>query len=543
MNTLATTKNKNGTINLGTPLFLAARKKGLILFGVTLCAALDILVATSSSVAIDEIAGFLSATADEIVWMNIGYFISKLIFLILSIQLTKIIGGKKLFLYSLIIFIIGAFLCGTTTSLGFFMVGRVFLGAGSAAFYTVAQAVLFTIFPINKQGTVQAIFSLAIVLGPNVIPAFSGWLTYHYIWQLIFLFTVIIGICAIPLINQIPKFVLSKSSENQSKINWLNVIWLSIGLGAFQFVMEEGSRYDWFEEQKITILSITALIGFVLFFIQNKRDHQNYKLIDFSVFRNSSFSLAFLISFVSGFALFGSGAVIPGFVQNILRYQSAAVGFTLFPSGIAILIGLITSAIIVDTKKIPPFASAALGVVCVITSMILVSDITVISGFPDMIPAMMLRGLGLGLLFVPIIFIAFNELKGNDLLTGTGLFNFGRQCGGSFAMAFLPTYLTHQMAFHRKNLLQHTNPYNTLFSERVQGTTQALISRGYNPIEAKNAALGTVDIALNVQSAVLAFQNTFFAISMVFLCAAPVIIATKFYLNKKDLKQFKIERL
>ncbi|TSE07334.1 DHA2 family efflux MFS transporter permease subunit [Aquimarina algiphila] len=534
MNTATTTKNKSVTINLGIPLFLAARKKWLILLGVTLCAALDILVATSSSVAIDEIAGFLSATADEIVWMNIGYFISKLIFLILSVQFTKTIGGKKLFIYSLSIFITGALLCGTTTSLGVFMVGRVFLGAGSAAFYTVAQAILFTIFPIKKQGTVQAIFSLAIVLGPNVIPAFSGWLTYHYIWQLIFLFTVIIGICAIPLINQIPKFVLPKSSENQSKINWLNAIWLSIGLGAFQFVMEEGSRYDWFEEQKITILSITALIGFVLFFIQNKRDHQNYKLIDFSVFRNSSFSLAFLISFVSGFALFGSGAVIPGFVQNVLRYQSAAVGFTLFPSGISILLGLITSAIIVDTKKIPPFASAALGVVCVITSMILVSDVTVISGFPDMIPAIMLRGLGLGLLFVPIIFIAFNELKGNELLTGTGLFNFGRQCGGSFAMAFLPTYLAHQMAFHRKNLLQHTTPYNTLFSERVQGATQALISRGYNPTEAKNAALGTVDIALNVQSAVLAFQNTFFAISMVFLCAAPVIIATKVYLNKKN---------
>ena len=540
MNSLATIENKGSITNLWNPLSLPTKRKWLILLGFTLCAALDILVATSSSVAIDKIAGFLSATADEIVWMNIGYFISKLIFLILSIQLTKIIGGKKLFQYSLFIFILGAFLCGTTTSLGVFMVGRVLLGAGSAAFYTVAQAVLFTIFPKKKQGMIQAIFSLAIVLGPNVIPAFSGWLTYNYIWQLIFLFTVIVGICTIPLINQIPKFVLPKSSDHQAKISWLNVIWLSVGLGAFQFVMEEGSRYDWFEEKKIVILSIVAVIGIVLFFIQNKRDNKAYKLIDFSVFKNSSFSLTFLISFVSGFALFGSGAVIPGFVKNVLRYQSAAVGYTFFPSGIAILFGLIISAIIVDTKKIPPFASAALGVVCVITSMILVSDVTITSGFPDMIPGMMLRGLGLGLLFVPIIFIAFNELKGNELLTGTGLFNFGRQCGGSFAMAFLPTYLAHQMAFHRKNLLHNVNPYNNFFNERVQGTTQALISRGYNPIEAKNAALGTVDIALNVQSAVLAFQNTFFAISMVFLCAAPIIIGTKFYLSKKGLKQLEM---
>lgn len=541
MDSLTAVENKEGVINLKNPLSLSTKKKWFILLGFTLCAALDILVATSSSVAIDEIAGFLSATTDEIVWMNIGYFISKLIFLILTIQLAKIIGGKKVFQYSLFIFIIGAFLCGTTSVLSLFMVGRILLGAGSAAFYTVAQAALFTIFPLKKQGMVQAVFSLAIVLGPNIIPAFSGWLTYHYIWQLIFLFTVIIGICTIPLINQLPKSVLPKTSDNQAKINWLNVIWLAIGLGAFQFVMEEGSRYDWFEEKKILILCIVAVIGIGLFLIQNKRDKKAYKLIDFSVFKNTSFSLAFLISFVSGFALFGSGSVIPGFVQNILRYQSAAVGYTFLPSGIAILLGLIISAIIVDTKRIPPFASAALGVLCVITSMILVSDVTVMSGFPDMIPAMMLRGLGLGLLFVPIIFIAFNELKGNELLTGTGLFNFGRQCGGSFAMAFLPTYLAHQMAFHRKNLLHNVNPYNSLFNQRVQGATQTLISKGYNPVEAKNAALGTIDIALNVQSAVLAFQNTFFVISMVFLCAAPIIIASKIYLNKRDLKQLKVE--
>lgn len=541
MDSLTAVENKEGVINLKNPPSLSTKRKWFILLGFTLCAALDILVATSSSVAIDEIAGFLSATIDEIVWMNIGYFISKLIFLILSIQLTKIIGGKKLFQYSLFIFILGAFLCGTTSVLSVFMVGRILLGAGSAAFYTIAQAALFTIFSLKKQGMVQAVFSLAIVLGPNIIPAFSGWLTYHYIWQLIFLFTVIIGICTIPLINQLPKSVLPKTSDNQTKINWLNVIWLAIGLGAFQFVMEEGSRYDWFEEKKILILCIVAVIGIGLFLIQNKRDKKAYKLIDFSVFKNASFSLAFLISFVSGFALFGSGSVIPSFVQNVLRYQSAAVGYTFLPSGIAILLGLIISAIIVDTKKIPPFTSAALGVLCVITSMILVSDVTVMSGFPDMIPAMILRGLGLGLLFVPIIYIAFNELKGNELLTGTGLFNFGRQCGGSFAMAFLPTYLVHQMAFHRKNLLHNVNSYNSLFNQRVQGATQALISKGYNPVEAKNAALGTIDIALNVQSTVLAFQNTFFIISMVFLCAAPIIIVSKIYLNKRDLKQLKVE--
>lgn len=510
---------------------LSSKKKWYILCGLTLFAALDVLVATSSSVAIDEIAGFLQATSDEIAWMNIAYFMAKLLFLILSIQLTKIYGAKKTVRYSLLVFIVGAFLCGTTTSLHLFVLGRIFLGAGSAAFYTVAQAILFTIFPIKKQGMIQAIFSLAIVLGPNIIPAFNGWITYHYAWQLLFLTTVIVGVLAIPLLRPMPKLLFAKNDT--LKINWLSIVWLGIGLCAFQFVFEEGSRYDWFEERKITVLTIIGTIAILLFFIKNAWDKNESKLIDFSVLQNPSFAFAFLISFISGFALFGSGTIVPAFVQNVLRYQSAAVGYMLFPSGVAVVIGLIASAIIVDTKKVKPFVSVILGVICVITSMIWVSDVTIDSGFPDINPPMMLRGLGLGLLFVPITFIAFNELKGLQLLTGTGLFNFGRQCGGSFAMAFLPTYLSHQIAFHRKNLLDNVNPYNNLFNERLQGATQALISRGYNPIEAEKAALGTVDIALNVQSAVLAFQNTFFAISMVFLCAAPIIIAFRIYLTKK----------
>lgn len=511
-------------------------KRWLILLGFTICAALDVLVATSSSVAIDEIAGFLRATSDEIAWMNIAYFMAKLVFLLLSIQLTKIHGARKTVQYSLLVFIIGAMLCGTTTSLNIFLLGRIFLGAGGAAFYTVAQAVMFTIFPIKKQGMIQAVFSLAIVLGPNIIPAFSGWLTYHFIWQLLFLLTAIFGILAIPLINQLPKSVLPKDPNNGIKINWGSILWLGIGICALQFVFEEGSRYDWFEERRIVVLTVIGTISLLFFLVKNKWDKKGAKLIDFSVLQNPSFALAFLISFVSGFALFGSGTIVPAFVQNVLRYQSAAVGYTLFPSGIAILIGLITSAIIVDTKKVSPFVSVVLGVICVITSMILVSDVTIGSGFPDLTPPMMLRGLGLGLLFVPITFIAFNELKGQQLLNGSGLFNFGRQFGGSIAMAFLPTYLAHQAAFHRNNLSSNLSPYNGLLSERIQGVAQALISRGYNPIEAEKAALGTVNIALNVQSAVLAFQNTFFAISIVFLCAAPIIIATKIYLSKKKPK-------
>ncbi len=531
-------KTFDNTIQNGSTITsISSKKKWLILCGVTICAALDILVATSSSVAIDEIAGFLQATSDEIAWMNIAYFMAKLLFLILSVQLTKIYGARSVIQYSSLVFITGAFLCGTTTSLHLFLIGRILLGAGGAAFYTIAQMILFTIFPIKKQGMIQAIFSLAIVLGPNVIPAFNGWITYHHSWQLLFLTTVIIGTLTIPLLNLIPNTIVQQNTA--LKINWLSIIWLGIGLCAFQYVFEEGSRYDWFEERKIVVLTIVGVIAIVLFFIKNKQDNKESKLIDFSVLQNPSFAFAFLISFISGFALFGSGTIVPVFVQNILRLDSASVGYTLFPSGIAVTIGLIFSAIIVDSKKIKPFVSVILGVICVITSMIWVSDVTIGSGLPDINPPMMLRGLGLGLLFVPITFIAFNELKGNQLLTGTGLFNFGRQCGGAFAIAFLPTYLAHQVAFHKNILSENLTPYNGFLTERIQGTTQALMARGYNPIEAEKAALGTIDITLNVQSAILAFQNTFFAIAMVFLCAAPVIITTKIYLAKKSKKLIK----
>lgn len=528
------TNNNKKRLVSQSQIFFGSKRNWFILIGFIVCASLDILVATSTSVANDHIVGFLNATYDEVNLSSVGYFSAKLIFLILTVKFSNVLGGKRLFQYSLMSFILGAFLCGTTTSSFVFLLGRILLGAGSAAFYTLAQAVLFNVFPLKTQGRIQALFSVAIVLGPNIIPAYSGWLTYHYAWQLIFLSSVIIGLLALPLTNLLPPSVLPKGKSE--KISWISVFWLSVGLISFQFVLQEGARYDWFEDDRISILTFTAILGIAFFLYQNKKDNNTFKIIDFTVYKNSSFALAFLISFVSGFALFGSGSIIPGFLHKVLRYNSADVGYIFLPSGIAIIIGLVVSAFVVDTKKIPPFASAATGALCVITSMILVSDITIESGFSDMVPATMLRGLGLGLLFVPIIFIAFNELKGGKLLTATGLFNFGRQCGGSMAMAFLPTYLTHQMAYHRKNLLSAVDPYNNILFERTQNATQLLISQGYHPTEAEGMAMGTVNIALNVQSAVLAFQNTFFAISIVFLCAAPIIIATKIYLKRTNSK-------
>ncbi|MDN5213036.1 DHA2 family efflux MFS transporter permease subunit [Fulvivirgaceae bacterium BMA12] len=512
---------------------MSRKAKAAVMIALVLGAAMDVMVATLPNVALGSMRGDLHASTDEGACLNIAYFMARLSFLLLSIKLTHQLGAKGLLWFAVVLFATGCLICGLTENYYAFVFGRVLQGAGGAAFYATAQAVLFTVFPHSRQGSIQALFSLAVVLGPNALPAFSGWVTYGYDWQYVFIIAGIIGVLLLPLTQYLSFHVFPPGKC--VKLRWIDLLLLTIAICCLQYAMEEGPRYDWFEEPKIGWLLGVAVILLVIFLVRNTFAALA-RSIDFRILKIPSFALGFLVSFVSGFALFGSGLLVPRFVQLVLRYHSADVGYTLYPSSLSILAGLAISAIVIDTKKINPFACVAAGVILVITSMALVSDVTLTSGFPDLNPPMMVRGLGLGLLFVPIIFITFSELKGDQLVNGTALFNFGRQFGGTIAMAFLPTYLERQMNFHRHNLTSYLDAGNSLLNERLFNLTNGLIFRGYSPEEAPDAALGILDITVNVQSAVLAFDNAFMAIALAFIGAAPVIITIKSWLRRWEKK-------
>jgi len=168
-------------------------------------------------------------------------------------------------------------------------------------------------------------------------------------------------------------------------------------------------------------------------------------LLDFSLFKTSDFTFAFIVSFVAGAALFGSAYLIPAFALSVLAFTPTDAGLLLLPSGGFFVGSLLIAAWLFSVRRVPPVATVPFGILLIMAAMWMLSGSTSESGSDDMMAAILLRGLGLGFLFLSITLIAFSHLNSRNLASGIGLFNTGRQLGGLMGVAGLQTLIDHQV--------------------------------------------------------------------------------------------------
>jgi DHA2 family multidrug resistance protein len=485
---------------------------------------MDAINGTVLSIARAQMMGSSHATPDEIAWINMAYLIAKLTMFPVSVWLSMRAGLRRTLLGATSLLLLSAFACGMTTDLWQLVAWRAVQGAGGAMLLVAAQTLLFQIFPGRQQGTVQAVFALAIVMMPvTVAPALQGWTTDELSWPWIFLLSGPFG--AVGLLSLF--LAADERPRRVGPLDWPGVALLGIAMTCLVFVLQEGSRYDWFEEPKIVHLSIGGAVALALFIAWEIRMQKRGALIDLGVFRNEHFTFGFIVSFVAGCALFGSAFIIPAFALSVIDLGPTHAGLLLLPSGAMLGLGLLTVGSLIQFREVEPIKFIPFGVLCFMTAMWMLSDLTVESGVSDMTWPLVLRGLGLSFLFIPLTIITLSDLGGKLLAHGVALFNFGRQMGGLVGVAWLSTYLDHQAALNRGVLGSYLVSGNPALVERQDMVAAVLTARGYNPAEAALAAMAVIQKAIQAQVAVLSFSEAFLALALLFVGAVPILVSIK----------------
>lgn len=502
----------------------ASVRSWLLLAGLSSAAVMDAINSTVLSIARAQMMGSSHATPDEIAWINIAYFIAKLTMFPVAVWLARRVGLRRTLLGATSLLLVSALACGMTTDLGQLVAWRAAQGAGGAMLLVAAQTLLFEIFPRRQQGVVQAVFALAIIMMPvTIAPALQGWLTDTLSWSWTFLLSLPFG-----AIGVLSLFLpVDEPPRRAGRFDWPGATLLVIAMASLVFVLQEGSRYDWFEEPKIVHLSIGGLVALALFVAWEIRVQKRGALIEFDVLRNEHFTFGFIVSFVAGCALFGSAFTIPAFALSVIDLGPTHAGLLQLPSAAVLGLGLLTVGGLIQFGKVPPMKFIPLGILCFMTAMWMLSDLTVESGAPDMTLPLLLRGLGLSFLFIPLTMTTLSDLGGKLLPHGVALFNFGRQMGGLVGIAWLSTYLEHQSALNRGILASHLVAGNPALAERQEVVTALLAARGYNPAEAASAAIAVIQKTLQAQVAVLSFSEAFLALALLFMVAAPILVSIK----------------
>lgn len=503
-------------------------KKWIITITVITASLLELIDTTIVNVSLPQIQGNLGATLTDAAWVVTGYSVANVIILPMTGWLSSYFGRKQYFLGSIILFTIASFLCGNASSLTELVAFRIFQGIAGGGLISTAQAILLDTWPREQVGTATALFGLGAIVGPTIGPTIGGYITDHAAWRWIFYVNIPVGaiaaFCTYTFVNKVP------STGKDKPIDWWGILLLALSVGSLQTILEKGEDEDWFSASYIILLTVTAVIGLLLFIWRETTTA--HPVVNFKIMRHRSFSTGMITSFVLGLGLYGSTFVFPVFCQSLLGFSAQQTGEILFPGGLFTVVMMPFVGIMLN-KGVPAQFMAAVGLVLFFVFSKMLSHSTLDTGIGDFFWPLAIRGLGLALLFVPLTTLAIGGLKGQEIGQGAGLNNMMRQLGGSFGIAGLTTIMHIRQAVHRNQLIEHVNPYNPAFTERLNNSVQRFIGRGRSMTEATQAAYASIEGAINRQTLLLTYNDAYWLVGIVMLCAIPLVFISPFKKGQK----------
>ncbi len=500
-------------------------RRAIVTITAILCALLEIVDTTIVNVALNNMKGNLGATLSEIGWVITAYAIGNVIIVPMTSWLSQQFGRRNYFAASILLFTVCSFLCGNASTMWELVLFRFLQGVGGGALLVTSQTIITESWPAEKRGMSQAIYGLGVIIGPTLGPPLGGYIVEHFSWPYIFYINIPIGIIALMLTLQYvrsPKYAEKKSS---SEIDWWGIIFLAVAVGSLQYVLERGQEDDWFNSREITVLVITAVLGFY-FFVWRELTYKN-PIVELRVLKNGNLRIGTILSFIMGFGLYGSTFVVPLYLQNSLGWNAQQAGMIMIPAALmtAFMMPIIGQLL---QKGIKPQYLAATGMFLFFVYSfwgrnILTPDTSKEAFFW----MLMMRGAAMGMLFIPVSTMSLSTLKGQQIGQGAAFTGMMRQLGGSFGIALITTFMTMGNATHRNDLIQNVTADNVRAQQQIEGSTAKLLASGMPYSQARAGAYQMIDGAVMRQAAVLTYMDVFLYIGIMFLVCVPFILMIK----------------
>jgi DHA2 family multidrug resistance protein len=508
-------------------------RRAIITITAILCALLEIVDTTIVNVALNDMKGNLGATLSEIGWVITAYAIGNVIVVPMTSWLSQQFGRRNYFAASILLFTVCSFLCGNATTMWELILFRFLQGVGGGALLVTSQTIITESWPPEKRGMSQAIYGLGVIIGPTLGPPLGGYIVEHFSWPYIFYINIPIGIIALALTLQYvrsPKYAAKKAAN---EIDWWGIVFLATAVGSLQYILERGQEDDWFNNGTIILLTITAVLGFY-FFIWRELTYKN-PIVELRVLKNGNLRIGTALSFIMGFGLYGSTFVVPLYLQNSLSWNAQQAGMIMIPAALmtAFMMPIIGQLL---QKGFKPQYLAATGMfLFFVYSFWGYKILTPDTSREAFFWMLMMRGVAMGMLFIPVSTMSLSTLKGQEIGQGAAFTGMMRQLGGSFGIALITTFMSRENAIHRSDLLKNVTGDNTILTQQLQGFQAKFMAAGMPPNQASAAAYRMIDLAVTKQAAVLTYMDVFLYIGIMFLVCVPFILLIRTSKQKVNL--------
>jgi DHA2 family multidrug resistance protein len=445
---------------------------GLTSFALALGTLMQVLDGTIANVALPTIAGNLGASADDATWVITAFAAANGITVPLTGWLMARFGIVRTFLVSVGLFTVTSALCGLATSLPMLVVFRLLQGAVSGPMIPGSQALLLAIFPSGQRGLALAIWSLTALVGPVIGPILGGYICDNAAWGLIFLINVPIGVfCGL-----VSWWFQGRTPEptRRAPLDGVGVGLLAIWVGALQVALDLGKNADWFHSTTIVILAVVAAFAFVAWLIWELTDSR--PAVDLTLFRNRNFALG-TAAFSLGYALmFANTLLLPLWLQQQLGYTATWAGLVSVPSGVVAMI--LTPLLSRFGAKLDARWLATLAFVAFGASYLMRAGYTTGADPWGFMAPLLVQGVAMSVFFMAMLTISLDGVPADRMPSATGLSNFARITGGSFAASLIVYLWDSREALHQTRLADSRTPFAPAFAAATHGLADAGLTQG-----------------------------------------------------------------
>ena len=497
----------------------AASLKGLLPF-VVMCfggfmALLDIQIVASS---LQDIGGGLSAAQDQISWVQTTYLIAEIVVIPLSGWLTRVFSTRWLFAASAAGFTVSSLLCGLAWNIESMIVFRALQGLLGASMIPTMFTSSFYFFQGPRRVYSAAVIGTIASVAPTLGPVIGGWITDTLNWHWLFYVNLVPGI----VVTILAALLVSIDEPNWKLLkdaDYPGIALLAVALGTLEYVLEEGSRWNWFDDATIRICSWVAAIAGVLFVVRSLTFAR--PVVDLRALKNPNFAVGCFLSFVTGIGIFSTTYLTPLFLGYVRGFSAWQTGLAIFSTGAASLVGTPVYVLLArkfDTRWLMMFGLALFGV-----SMWAFSYITSDWSDGELLVPQILRGFPQVFAVAPAVTLGLGSLPPDRLKYASGLFNMMRNLGGAVGIAVCGAILNARTNFHFDMIASYLTPANGPMTRLIAEAAQRYGAIPGSPEAGHHAALKTLWHLAFREASTLAYADAFRAIMVAFIIATLLV--------------------
>jgi DHA2 family multidrug resistance protein len=473
---------------------------------------MNVLDTSIANVSLPAIAGDLGVSPNQGTWVITSFAVANAIAVPLTGWLSLRLGQVRLFVSSVLLFVVASWLCGLAPNMPTLIAFRALQGFVAGPMIPLSQSLLLSSYPRALAGLAMAMWAMTTLVAPVMGPLLGGWITDNISWSWIFYINIPVGLLAASASWGIYRH--RETGRKSLPIDKLGLALLVVWIGCMQVMLDLGKEYDWFSSSTIVALAVVFAVSFAFFLIWELTDE--HPVVDLRLFARRNFWAGTVSTSIAYGLFFGNVVLLPLWLQQFMGYTATDAGMVMAPVG---LLAMVLSPIVGKTVgKVDPRRYATFAFIIFALVLWMRSNFNTQADFRTILVPTIVQGVAMAFFFIPLLTITISGLGPDRIPAASGLTNFVRITAGAMGTSISTTLWESRAALHHAQLVENLTGANTT----MQGALSGLTASGFT----HEQALAQINRLVDQQAFMLAANDIFYLSAVLFLVLIPLVWLT-----------------